>query len=67
MADSIPVVQVVCTRIVKVDGELDEPQPEQPSIKIQILLRFAGDRRDVMDAEELLVQCALPVRSILPE
>jgi hypothetical protein len=50
MPDSSPVV----AGIVKVDRELDEPQPQYASVKIEILLGLASDG-GVVNTEEFLV------------
>jgi hypothetical protein len=48
--DGIPEVKVIGTRIIEIDGTLDEPQPEQqPAIEVEIMLRITCDGSDVMD------------------
>ena len=48
----IAVEEVVDGRVVLVDGLLDEPEPEQAGIEIEVRLGVAGDRADVVDAVE---------------
>ena len=42
---------MVGLRIVEVDGALDEAQPEEAHVEVQVPLGIGGDRRDVMNAE----------------
>jgi len=53
MPYAVSVVEMVCARVVKIDREFDEPQPQQPDIEIDVRLRMAGDGGDVVDAEDL--------------
>ena len=48
-------VEMVRSRIVKIDGTLHETQTEKPDIKIEIPLRIAGDRSDVMKSRNFAV------------
>ncbi len=41
-------VEVIAAGIVEVDGLLHKPQTEQPRIEVEIALRIAGNRCDVM-------------------
>jgi hypothetical protein len=41
---------MVRSRIVKIDGTLDETQTEKRDVKIEVPLRIAGDRSDVMQS-----------------
>jgi len=41
-------VKMVRSRIVKIDGALDETQTEKRDVKIEVPLGIAGDRSDVM-------------------
>jgi hypothetical protein len=50
MACPIAIVQVITTGIIVVDGQLDEAEAENPGVEIDVPLRIAGDRGDVMDA-----------------
>jgi hypothetical protein len=52
VADVIAEVEVVGLGIVEVDGTLDEAQAEHPDVEVEVALRVAGDRGDVMDAED---------------
>src|SRR5215207_45908 len=52
-ADLVAVVQMVGLRVVEVDGALHEPQPEQASEEVDVALRVAGDRADVVDTEDV--------------
>src|SRR5262249_7742113 len=56
-------VKMVRSRIVKIDGALDETQTEQPDIKIKVPLRIAGDRSDVMQSRNFAVHDDLPIKS----
>src|SRR5688572_13949936 len=46
-------VEVIGAGIVEVDGQLHEPEAEDLRVEIEIALRVAGDRRDVMKTEDL--------------
>ena len=52
-ADRIAEVEVVAAGIVEVDRALHEPQPKHPGVEIEIALRLAGDRGDVMEAGDV--------------
>jgi hypothetical protein len=56
-------VKMVRSRIVKIDGALDETQTEQPGIEIEVPLRIAGDRSDVMQSRNFAVYDDLPITS----
>jgi len=49
----VRVEQVVDGRVVLVDRLLDEPQPEQADVEVDVALRVAGDAGHVVDAFEL--------------
>jgi hypothetical protein len=49
MADPVAIIEMVGAGIVEVHRLLDEAQPDDASIKIQIARSVAGNRRDVMD------------------
>jgi hypothetical protein len=49
----VGVEEVVDGRVVLVDGLLDEPQPEDPDVELDVRGRVARDRGDVVDAFEL--------------
>ena len=49
----VAVEEVVDGRVVLVDGLLHEPQPEHAHVEVDVALRVACDRRDVVDAVEL--------------
>jgi hypothetical protein len=51
LAGSGSVKEMVCFRIVYVNCDLDEAQPENPGVEVNILLGIAGDGGDVVDAE----------------
>jgi len=53
-AASIAEVKMVRSRIVEIDSTFDEPQPKQPNIKIEVPLRIARDRRDVMKSTDFV-------------
>jgi hypothetical protein len=44
---------VVDGRIVLVDGLLDEPEPEEPRVEVDVPGRVRGDAGDVVDPLEL--------------
>src|SRR5687767_10921459 len=46
-------VEVIGAGIVEVDGQLHEPKAEDLRVEVEIALRVAGDRRDVMKTEDL--------------
>jgi hypothetical protein len=46
---------MIGSRIVEIDGAFDETQTEKPDIKIEVPLRIAGDRSDVMKSTNLVV------------
>src|SRR5258708_1938733 len=50
MAWQVCIIEKNCAVIVEVHLLLDEAQPDDARIKIQIARRLAGNRRDVMDA-----------------
>jgi len=41
---------MITSRVVEIDGALDETQTEKSDIKIEVPLRIAGDRSNVMKA-----------------
>jgi hypothetical protein len=49
-AMSIAIVEVIGFRIVEINRYLDQAQPQHAAIKIDVLLRIAGDRCDVVNA-----------------
>ena len=49
-ARRIRVEEVIGAGVVLVDASLDEPHPQDSRVERQVLLRMAGDRRDVMNA-----------------
>src|SRR6185312_7739439 len=49
----VAVEEVVDGRVVLVDAFLDEPEPEDTRVKVDVARRVPGDRRDVVDAFEL--------------
>ena len=50
---SVGVEQMVGADVVLIDGLLDQPHPEQAGIKRQVLARFRGNRRQMMDPGQL--------------
>jgi hypothetical protein len=53
VAVGVGVEEMVRVRRVLVDALLDQTHPEQPSIELEILLRVAADRRDVVNAGDV--------------
>src|SRR5262245_24436182 len=51
MTVSIAVVEMVGLRIVIVDGEFDQPQAENPCVEVQIPLRVAGYRCNMVNPQ----------------
>ena len=49
-AFGVRIEQVVGARVVLIDAALDEPHAENAGIEVEVLLRRAGDRGDVMKA-----------------
>jgi hypothetical protein len=41
---------VIRSRVVEVYGQLDQPEPERTGVEIEIALRLAGDRGDMMNS-----------------
>src|SRR5487761_1853253 len=56
-------IEVIRTRIVEVYGSLDQPQPQHFGVKVQITLRVRGDRGNVVNPENRLFQCSLPLEA----
>ena len=54
---------MVRSRIVKIDRALDETQTEKRHVKIEVPLRIAGDRSDVMQSGNFAVHDDLPITS----
>src|SRR5260221_497144 len=52
VADLIAEVEMVGLRVIEVHGAFDEPETEQPHVEVEIALRVARDRGDVVDAED---------------
>src|SRR5271169_6580862 len=50
MAGFVAVIEVIGTRIVEIDGLLDEAEPKRPSIKVVISQGVTGYCRHMMDA-----------------
>src|SRR5688572_23644020 len=46
-------IEVIGAGIVEVDGQLHESEAEDLRVEVEIALRVAGDRRDVMKTEDL--------------
>ena len=46
---------MVSSRIIKIHRALHETQTEKPDIKIEVPLRIAGDRSDVMKSRDFIV------------
>ena len=53
IAPLVAVEEVVDGRVILVDALLDEPEPEDAHVEVDIAGRIPRDRRDVMDALEL--------------
>ena len=53
-AASIAEVKMVRSRIIEIDGTLNQTQTEKPDVKIEIPLRIAGDGCDVMKSTDLI-------------
>ena len=51
-ARRVRVEEVIGAGVVLVDASLDEPHPQDTRVERQVLLRMAGDRRDVVDAAD---------------
>jgi hypothetical protein len=49
-AGLVAIVEVVGARIVEIHRLLDQPQSERPGVEVEIALRGARDRGDVMNA-----------------
>src|SRR5688572_16220393 len=52
IADVVAVIQVIGLRIVEVHRALHEPEPQHPRVEVEVALRIARDRGDVMDAQD---------------
>ena len=46
----VTVIEVICARIVEVDGRLDEAKAKRLRVELAIARYGSGERRDVMDA-----------------
>jgi hypothetical protein len=44
-------IEMIGLRIVEVDGALDQPEAQDAGVEIEVALRIAGDRGDVVDAQ----------------
>ena len=49
MPQLIAVVEVVRGGVIEVHGQLDQAKPERTRIEVEVTLRIAGDRGDVMN------------------
>ena len=61
----VAVVQVVDVGRVEVDGLLDQPQPQQTRVEVDVAGRVRRDARDVVDAVKLHLGSWLGIRSAL--
>jgi hypothetical protein len=43
---------VIGTRIIEVDGAFDQPEAKHPRVEIEVALRIARDRGDMMNAAD---------------
>jgi hypothetical protein len=50
VASSIGVEEVIRARRILIHAFLDQPHPEQAGVEVDVLLRIAGDARDVMES-----------------
>jgi hypothetical protein len=57
---------MVRSRIIKIHRAFDETQAKNPDIKIEIPLRIARDRSDVMKSRDFTVHRGRAVRSNSP-
>src|SRR5262245_27637314 len=48
-------IKMVGSRVIKIHRALDETQTEKPDVKIEVPLRIAGDRSDVMKSRNFSV------------
>jgi hypothetical protein len=48
----VGVEEVIDGRVVLVDGLLDEPEPEDARVEVDVARSIRGDARDVVDAVE---------------
>src|SRR5690606_10671990 len=48
--ESVTIIEVIGSRVVEVHRLLDQPQTEQPPVEVEIALRVAANRRDMVDA-----------------
>jgi hypothetical protein len=46
-----PVEEMIRLRIIHVNCDLDEAQPQNPGVEVKVLLGIAGDGGDVVDAQ----------------
>ena len=49
-ANGIPIKEMIGRWLLLDHGAFCQPQPQQPNIKINVALKIASDRRDVMNA-----------------
>jgi hypothetical protein len=59
----VGVEEVVDGRLVLVDGLLHQPQAQHSRVEVDVALAVLGDRGDVVDALELHLWSAFPLRS----
>jgi hypothetical protein len=52
---------MISAGIIKIDRALDQTQPEQSDVKIEVALRIAGDGSDVVQSNDFLVHGGLPI------
>ena len=46
---------MISVRVIEIDRALDQTQPKQSDVKIQVVLRVAGDGGDVMKSGDFFV------------
>src|SRR6266404_1927088 len=57
-AACIAKVEMISARIIEIDRALDQPQPKQSDVKIQVALWITGDSGNVMKSGDFLVHGA---------
>src|SRR5437763_221067 len=65
MTHLITIIQVVGPGVVKVHGQFHQPKTEHPCVEIDIALRLAGNRRHMMNAENISTHSLYPSPSFL--
>src|SRR6266567_2951498 len=64
MTQLITIIQVVGPWVVKVHGQLHQPKTEHTGVEIDVALRVAGNRRHMMNSENISTHSLYPSLSL---